>query len=178
MDIAASVMRLSESGFKVTLDIYSPLHLAEPFRRQLEIHPAIHLHDTFRDDDTFFRAITMVDSLVLPVNFDPNSIAYIRYSMPTKIPAYLASGTPILAYGPAGTAQIAYARREGWGLVVEKRDPRLLDQAIVALASDNGLRRRLSSRARAVASRHDVRHVRGQFQGILAQVAENEANSP
>lgn len=177
-DIAASVARLAEAGRKITLDIYSPLHLAEPFRAQLEIHPAVRLHDTIRDDESFFRAITSVDALLLPVNFDPASIAYIRYSMPTKVPAYLASGTPILAYGPAQTAQIAYARREGWALVVERRDPRLLDQAIVALATDNGLRRRLSERARAVASRHDVRHVRGQFQGLLAQVAENEANSP
>ena len=177
-DIAASVARLADAGRNVTLDIHSPLHLAEPFRRSLEIHPAIRLHDAIKDDAAFFRAITTVDALLLPVNFDPVSIAYIRHSMPTKVPAYLASGTPILAYGPAATDQIAYAEREGWGLVVARRDPRLIDQAIVALATDNAQRRRLSTRARAVASRHDVRHVRAQFQGLLAQAAENEANSP
>ena len=177
MDIAASVARLAIAGRKVTLDIHSPLHLAEPFRTGLEIHPAIRLHDTIKDDASFFRAITAVDALLLPVNFDPASIAYIRYSMPTKVPAYLASGTPILAYGPLATDQIAYAQREGWGLVVSQRDPRLLDQAIISLATDNDLRRGLSARARVVASRHDVSHVRGQFQGLLAQAAENEANS-
>jgi glycosyltransferase involved in cell wall biosynthesis len=178
MDIAASVSRSAVAGTKVSLDIHSPLHLAEPFRKELEIHPAVRLHDTIRDDASFFRAIREVDALLLPVNFDPASIAYIRYSMPTKVPAYLASGTPILAYGPSQTAQIADAQREGWGLVVDRRDPHLLDQAIGKLATDNGLRRSLSERARAVACRHDVRHVRGQFQGLFAQVAENEANSP
>lgn len=177
-DIAASVARLADAGRNVALDIHSPLHLAEPFRSSLEIHPAIRLHDTIKDDAGFYRAITTVDALLLPVNFDPASIAYIRHSMPTKVPAYLASGTPILAYGPAATDQIAYARREGWGLVVSQRDPRLLDQAIAALAGDNALRSRISTRARAVASRHDVRHVLVQFQGLLAQAAENEANSP
>ena len=178
MDIAASVGRLATAGHNVTLDIHSPLHLAEPFRAGLEIHPAIRLHDTIKDDAGFFRAITSVDALVLPVNFDSASMDYIRFSMPTKVPAYLASGTPILAYGPAATDQIAYAQREAWALVVGRRDPAALDQAILVLGSDNDLRRRLSQRARAVASRHDVRHVRGQFEGLLAQMTENEANSP
>ena len=177
-DIAQSVARLAAGGRAVALDVYSPLHLAEPFRASLEIHPAIRLHDTIRDDAAFFARLVEVDALVLPVNFDTASVDYIRLSMPTKVPAYLASGTPILAYGPLETAQIAHAERERWGLVVERRDPGLLDQAIVALARDNGLRRALSERARAVASRHDVRHVRGQFQDLLVQAAENEANSP
>ncbi len=178
IDVAASVARLTEAGRKITLDIHSPRHLSEPLRAALEINPSIRLHDTIRDDDEFFRATTAADALLLPVNFDTASIAYIRYSMPTKVPPYLASGTPILAYGPAQTAQIAYAKREGWGLVVDQRDPRLLDQAIMELAANNDLRLRLSERARTVACRHDVRHVRSQFQGLLAQVAENEANSP
>jgi hypothetical protein len=177
-DIAQSVTRLAAAGRKITFDIYSPLHLAETFRGRLEIHPAIHLHDTIRDDSAFFAMLSAVDALILPVNFDPASIAYIRYSMPTKVPAYLASGTPILAYGPLETAQMAYAQREGWGLVVDRRDPAQLDAALIALQTDNGLRIRLSEQARMVASRHDVRHVRSQFQNLLAQVVENEANSP
>ncbi|MBC8038389.1 MAG: hypothetical protein H7X89_14345 [Rhizobiales bacterium] len=171
-DIAQSVARLASGGRDITLDIFSPLHLAEPFRASLEIHPAVQLHDTISDDATFFAKLSELSVLVLPVNFDAASVAYIRYSMPTKVPAYLASGTPILAYGPAETAQIAYAASEGWGLVVNHRAPGLLDQAIVALQTDNGLRARLSSRARAIASRHDVRHVRGKFQALLAQVVD------
>ena len=114
-DIAQSVARLAQGGRSITFDIHSPLHLAEPFRAALEIHPAIRLHDTIRDDDNFFARLAQVDVLVLPVNFDSASVDYIRYSMPTKVPAYLASATPILAYGPPETAQIGYAQAEGWG---------------------------------------------------------------
>ncbi len=171
-DIAESVARLAGGGRPITLEIFSPMHLAEPFRGSLEIHPAVRLHDTIADDAAFFAKLSELDCLLLPVNFDAASVAYIRYSMPTKVPAYLAAGTPILAYGPAETAQIDYAAREGWGLVVDRRDPRQLDQAIVALQSDNGLRERLSSRARAIASRHDVRHVRGMFQTLLSQAID------
>lgn len=172
VDIAQSVARLASGGRAITLDIFSPLHLAEPFRGSLEIHQAIRLHDTMADDAAFFAKLSEMSALVLPVNFDSASVAYIRYSMPTKVPAYLASGTPILAYGPAETAQIAYAAREGWGLVVDRREPRLLDEAIVALQTDNGLRQRLSDRAREIASRHDVRHVRSLFQSLLSQAVD------
>jgi glycosyltransferase involved in cell wall biosynthesis len=171
-DIAQSVARLASGGRALTLDIFSPLHLAEPFRGSLEIHPAIRLHDTIADDAAFFAKLSELSAMVLPVNFDPVSVAYIRYSMPTKVPAYLASGTPILAYGPPDTAQIAYAAREGWGLVVGHRDPRLLDEAIAALQDDNALRARLSDRAREIASRHDVRHVRSLFQSLLSQAVD------
>ena len=171
-DIAQSVARLALGGRAITLDIFSPLHLAEPFRDSLEVHPAVRLYDTISNDTAFFSKLSELSALVLPVNFDAASVAYIRYSMPTKVPAYLASGTPILAYGPIETAQIAYASSEGWGLVVGRRDPRLLDQAIIALQTDNGLRARLSSRARTIASRHDVRHVRGKFQELLTQAVD------
>lgn len=171
-DIAQSVARLASGGRAITLDIFSSLHLAEPFRSSLEIHPAVRLHDTIADDSAFFAKLSELSALVLPVNFDSASVAYIRYSMPTKVPAYLASGTPILAYGPAETAQIAYAAHDGWALVVDRRDPRRLDQAIVALQSDNEMRSRLSDRARAIASRHDVRHVRVKFQELLTQAVD------
>ena len=89
--------------------------------------------------------------------------------MPTKVPAYLASGTPILVYGPPEAAQVAYAEREGWGLVVNRRNPQALDAAIAALQTDNSLRQRLSARARSLAANHDIRHVRRQFQDLLIQ---------
>jgi glycosyltransferase involved in cell wall biosynthesis len=170
-DIAQAVAQLTAVGRPISLDIYSPLHLAESFRASLEISPAIQLHDTIREDAAFFKTLTEVDALVLPVNFDRGTVDYIRYSMPTKVPAYLASGTPILAYGPLETAQIAYAQREGWGIVVDKRDPQMLRDAILALSADNALRASLSKRAREVAIRHDIRNVRSLFQGILAGAA-------
>jgi hypothetical protein len=167
-DIAQAVARRASAGQRVSFDIYSPLHLAEPFRPKLEIHPAIRLHDTIHDNASFFRRLVEVDALVLPVNFDETTINYIRYSMPTKVPAYLASGTPILVYGPSETAQITYAEREGWGLVVNRRDPQALDQALATLQTDNDLRQRLSFHARYVAQRHDIQNVRREFQSVLA----------
>jgi glycosyltransferase involved in cell wall biosynthesis len=176
IDIAHVVARLAASGRPIRLDIHSPAHLAERFRPALEISPAVRLHDTIVDDGAFFRAIAEADILVLPVNFDDESMRLIRYSMPTKLPAYLACGTPVLAYGPRGIAQIDDATRHGWGLVVNARGEEGLVAALTRLAEDAPLRRDLSRRARALADlRHDVRRVRAGFQAALAAAAEKPA---
>jgi glycosyltransferase involved in cell wall biosynthesis len=116
--------------------------------------------------------IAQADALLLPVNFDAATVRYIRYSMPTKVPAYLFSGTPILAYGPAQVAQIRYAKECDWALVVEQQGVAPLAAGLRRLLADGALRGRLSENARRTArERHDALRVRTQFQGLLAQAA-------
>jgi glycosyltransferase involved in cell wall biosynthesis len=176
IDVARAVAGLALSGRGIKFDIFSPAHLAERFRSALEISPAVRLHDTITDDAAFFRAIAEADVLMLPVNFDRESVRLIRYSMPTKLPAYLACGTPILAYGPRGIAQIDDAARHGWGLVVAERDERILRDALIRIAGDLPLRRDLSRHARFLAEmRHDVRKVRAEFQAAISLAAKGAA---
>jgi len=107
--------------------------------------------------------------LVLPINFDATSIRLIRYSMPTKLPSYIASGTPILVYGPAGTAQVEDARQHGWGLVVDHRGLEGVRSALLRLRDDTALSQALTTRGRALAlERHNAEIVRPRFQRRLA----------
>ena len=174
IDLAQAITKLTADGLAIRLNIHSPKHLTAPLRADLEPSPAIKLRDTIEDDRTFFRTLAAADILVMPVNFDPESMRLIRYSMPTKLPAYLASGTPILAYGPPGMAQIEDSRRHGWGLIVDRRDPTLLMQSLRRLATDTDLRNGLTARAKAMAAaRHDVRTVRREFQARLVAAAHS-----
>jgi len=92
-------------------------------------------------------------------------------SMPTKVPSYLVSGTPVLVYGPPGVAQVEYARTAGWGFVVDGRDVEALADAIRRLATDGALRQRLSAAARRVIMNHDATRVRSAFRAVLARAA-------
>jgi len=168
-DICNAVQELHDEHFPISLEIYSPRHLAEQYREQLVIGTAISLYDTISDDISFFSTLQAVDILVLPVNFDRDTIEFIRYSMPTKVPAYLAVGTPILAYGPADVAQIAYAIKSGWAMTVTAPDMEQLKQAFRTLATDMTVRERISGCARAAAvGKHDAKYVRLGFQSALA----------
>ena len=176
LDCCSAIQALDDEGFPIRMEIYSPSHATEQYRERLVVGSAIALQDTIMDDEVFFRTLQAVDVLVLPVNFDANTINFIRYSMPTKVPAYLTVGTPILVYGPAEVAQVAYATKAGWGMPVTVRDMDALKQALKRLATDTQLRQDLSVRARQMAAaHHDARVVREQFQAALSSASASHA---
>jgi glycosyltransferase involved in cell wall biosynthesis len=178
-DCCRAVADLAREGLGIRLSIYSPAAYAERHRRQLVIDDSISLEDTITDDESFFRRLAAADVLLLPVNFDRRAIDLLRYSMPTKVPAYLASGTPILAYGPAEVAQIRYALASGWAHVVCERGARSVREGLRRLLADAPLRTSLSERARRTAAQfHDSTSVRTRFQSRLAQLARAKGPTP
>jgi glycosyltransferase involved in cell wall biosynthesis len=173
---AAAVGQLAGEGLPVRLSLYSPAAYAEPHRARLVTGPHVELHDTLTDDEAFFRRIARADALLLPVNFTPDAVRLLRYSMPTKVPAYLASGTPILACGPREVAQIRYAEEAGWGRVVGGPGVRAAADGLRRILSDADLRKQLSLTAREVARKHhDSTEVRAGFQRTLAAAALSPA---
>jgi len=176
IDLCQSVARLNAAGTPVRLSISSPSFCVEPYRDRLIVDPAISFVPPTEDDAEFFGALSAADALVLPVNFDEDSVAFIRYSMPTKVPAYLASGTPVLVYGPRGVAQVDYAVEHGWGHVVSNRDANELDAGLSKVVLDLPLRESLHRRAQVVAAeRHDSANVRTAFQDLLTRIAAEAA---
>jgi len=112
-----------------------------------------------------------VDLLVLPMDFDSESLRFIRLSMPTKTSEYMATGTPILIYAPECTALSKYASRERWGYVVSQKNINALVDAIKVLYSDGSLRKRIGNRAKELARiNHDAVRVRENFKKALSMV--------
>lgn len=169
-DICRAVAELNDEGHDIEIEIASPVDMTAPFLSRYEIHPSIVVSDAIQDDETFYRRLGEADALLLPVNFDPFTFKWIRLSMPTKVPAYLASGTPILIYGPEGVAQVDYARDKGWGLVVSKQGVAQIKEGLVRLLSDVSLRQTLSQTATGLAGTdHDIKIVRAGFQKTLCE---------
>ncbi len=176
IDVCRSIARLNADGMSIQFDIAGPTSYVAAHRDALSIHPAIRLIEPTQNDGEYFAMLAAADVLILPVNYDAESVEFIRYSMPTKVPAYMASGTPILVYGPRGVAQVDYAARDGWGHVVSERNPEALDSAFRRILSDESLREKLRLRAQALASaNHDTLRVRTKFQVALKAAARAHA---
>lgn len=171
IDCCEAVAELQNKAEKIRLDIYTPLSIFGQYSKNFHYPGSVYLHDAVRDDNTYFKILGDADLLLLPVNFDQCSVHFVRYSFPTKLSAYLCSGTPILVYGPAGVAQAEYAREYGWGYVVNQKDREILMQTIVKLIKNIDLRKQLSSKARECARKnHDSAKIRRAFQERLAEV--------
>lgn len=169
-DVCDAVDELTKGGLDVSLDIYAPWYAANRYRDELERPGCVKVFDApekMDSEDLFAKA----DLLILPVNFDKKTVKYIKYSMPTKVPAYMFSGTPTLAYGPDSVASIKYAR--GWAYCVTHKNKQELCDAIKSLASDEELREKLALHAQKLAAeRHDREKVAKEFQDVLAGAAK------
>jgi glycosyltransferase involved in cell wall biosynthesis len=173
VDCARAIAELNNEDFPARLCVVTSADNCARYRDLLEISPKITMENSGSDDDGFFQGLANADALLLPVNFDKRSIDCIRYSMPTKVPAYLNAGTPVLVYGPTETAQVRYAIDSGWALVVGERSLPKLKTALRQVILDATVRKNLAAAARAAAVNHDARVVRAAFQQILRQSAKH-----
>ena len=106
------------------------------------------------DYDALPSLFASADVLLLPNDFDPSSISFLQYSMPTKASEYMATGTPILLYAPIETALAQHALRNKWAYVVTAHHKKRLSQAIKELYSNESLRQHLGSLAKQYALTH------------------------
>jgi glycosyltransferase involved in cell wall biosynthesis len=173
IDCCQAIAQLAIEGASVQLDIHCPPSHIAGMEGQFVTGPAIKLHGPLTDDDDFFSTICNADILLIPANFDQKSIDFIRYSMPTRVPAYLASGTPILVYGPSDVAQVQYAEKAGWGMVVNKRDAQTLVKALDQLCKNENPRHGLVQTARKLVHlHHDATLVRQNFRNVISGLCE------
>jgi glycosyltransferase involved in cell wall biosynthesis len=109
-----------------------------------------------------------VDLLLLPQDFDDNSVKFLKYSFPTKVSEYMISGTPILVYGDTRTGLTKYALKEKWGYVVTENSKAALCRAITDLYTNIYLRKELAAKAQQIAiEREDAITVRENFRKSL-----------
>lgn len=104
------------------------------------------------------------DLLLLPNDFDRKSIAYLRYSMPTKASEYMVSGSSILLYSSIETAITIHALKYHWAYVVSERNKEKLECAIFELYEKKDLRSKLGNTAKEYAiNNYDSSKIREQF---------------
>ncbi len=109
------------------------------------------------------------DILVLPYDFSEESVRFIQFSMPTKAPEYMVSGTPVLVCAPAQTAIVKNAERNKWAKIVTENSTEKLSSAIADLIQNKSVREETARNAIAFSeSSFNAEKVRMSFQRALA----------
>ncbi len=85
-----------------------------------------------------------VDVLLLPNDFDEESVSFLKYSMPTKASEYMATGTPILLYASGEIALSKHAAKYKWAYSVTENNIEKLSAGIEELYLNEDLRKNLA----------------------------------
>lgn len=91
------------------------------------------------------------DLLYLPYDFSDESIRFIKYSMPTKAPEYMVSGTPIIMFAPKETELVLNAEKGNWAKLVTENKIADLSAAIMDLLANEEVRKKIAVNAISIA---------------------------
>lgn len=105
-----------------------------------------------------------VDLLLLPQDFDAESVKFLKYSFPTKVSEYMISGTPILVFGDTSTCLTKYAVKEQWAYIVTENNIEALVKGIKDIYHDTAYKKQIATKAQQIAiEREDAIVVREKF---------------
>ena len=117
------------------------------------------------------RVFAEADFLYLPYDFSDESIRFIKYSMPTKAPEYMISGTPVIMFGPGETALMKDGQRNSWAKVVTENNVEALAEAINTLITNDTLRKELAENAIRIAeTNYNSVKIRNEFKEVISSL--------
>jgi glycosyltransferase involved in cell wall biosynthesis len=126
------------------------------------------VHKKFVSYSDLPKVFSEADFLLLPYDFTPESIKYIRYSMPTKAPEYMVCGTPIIIFAPEVTAIVKYAQKYQWAEVITENNLGLIVKSIKQLINNKDLRKQIAQNAIKTAEKnHNSVEVKNQFKKAI-----------
>ena len=158
--IARAVEILAENGYSIHFKIRSGSFPGD-FKTKLN-----NFHHTkiegYLSNNEMPKELAGADLLVLPLDF--NKLEFTRLSMPTKVPEYLISGTPILVIAHRETALYRYAKKYGWGLTVSENEVEKITEKIKLFYKNHKLRQMYGETGKKIASKyHNGEMIRKDF---------------
>ena len=177
-DVAQAVDALYEE-----LGVRFQIYTIAPWKSKAEVAfgklRGVSIHEGGFPEEGYRRLLVGCHLLLIAYNFDKESITYVRYSMANKMPECLASGVPVMAYGPMAIATVAYLAEHGVAEVVTTREPALLEAALRRFTGDPDHGRTLGAHGRAFAfERHPAKAVRERLHASLSEAASQHGFAP
>ena len=172
-DIADALRECAGPGIPEFLDVYSAETDPENLK-PVQTNPAIRFHG-FVSGEKVPGIIRNAKAVIHTESFDPVIREQIRYSLSTKIPDCLASGTGLLAYGPAEAASIDYLIRNDAAFTATS--PEELRNVLPRLFTDDAEYRRITGNAMALARKnHRPETTRETVRKTLADAVQEKEN--
>ena len=169
LDIANAVSNLSKTH-DICLDIRT-MPWFEKAGRQIADRPGVSLKK-MASNRRYLKMLNQADCLLIAYNFDDETKRYTQFSLANKLPECLGSGTPVLAYGPAGIATLDTLTQLDAAIVVQQRGVEGLELELKKLMSNPEKRRKLATKAMNVAiDKFNLVDIQRRFQSLIGDVS-------
>ena len=130
-------------------------------------------HSGFVSYDDLPKVFSESDILLLPYDFSQDSLNFIKYSMPTKVPEYMITGTPIIIFAPEVTALVKYASKYDWAKVITENNINEVTNAIKQLIENKELREKYGKNAIKIAEmNHNSIDVTNEFRKVICATTD------
>ena len=137
-DMSRAAELLNKNSAKVNFFICSPEELT--YSQKSMIGGKFTEFSVETNHNKLIERVQSADLLFLPVNFSKKNQEFIKYSLPAKVAAYMASGTPMIVYAPKHYPVSIEARQYGFAEVVNKQEAYELAATMIDLLNDEGRR--------------------------------------
>lgn len=138
-------------------------------------HPDVHV-GSWIPQTQLPQALSDSDILFLPFSFHESARETTETAFPSKTADYLASGTPILVFGPKYSTIVKYARDQGFAEVVDEFNAAALVLGIQSVALSPSRQKELTTRSLATfAKNHDIDLQRREFGLCLREIVCSSA---
>ena len=108
------------------------------------------------------------DALLLPNDFDDDSIRFLRYSMPTKASEFMISGTPVFLFAHEMTAVSQSAKQHGWAYVLNVNNTEAIVSALRQFCENDELRITIAKKAKNYATENfEMEKIQTRFRETL-----------
>lgn len=175
-DVAIAVSSL-QAKIAVRFEIYTMNWYLSKAEQDIGSLAGVSVHPLVAKDQ-YKKMLSEADALLIAYNFDALSISYTSLSIANKMPECLASGVPLIAYGPLKVATMLHLNQAGCSKLVANCDQDSLAAAIMELAGDKSLCQRLGEQARAYAAKSCSKQlVQQKFKQYLS-LSTTPAKSP
>jgi hypothetical protein len=138
--IGKSLDRLAESEkFEISLDVFTATLLKPRIRNKFHGITCISFHDPLSAQEVR-KLQSTCDFLLHLESFEKKDRDITRYSISTKIPEYIVSGSCTIAVGPDDIASIEYLQKNGLAIVINRDQADYLDKCFGDIIANKQLR--------------------------------------
>lgn len=134
-------------------------------------------HKKYGNYNDLPETFSTADFLLLPYDFSPQSIDFIKYSMPTKAPEYMMSGTPIILFAPEETAIVKYCELHHCAKIIIENNVDVIADKIKNIVQNKSERQLISENAKEIArTEHNSLNVTSAFERIIKSLVPKKVS--